>query len=139
MFTSVRRRVGSSDQVSIDVTPLIDVVFILLLFFLVTTSFIKDVGIDVKRPQANAGKPLESESLRVGIAASGSVYIDGKRQELGGVREAVVAALSRDADVGVVVVPDERVVAGRLISVMDVVKGAGAKNVAVATRRKGSL
>jgi len=139
MFDSMQRQAGADQNVSLDMTPLIDVVFILLLFFLVTTTFVKDIGIDVNRPSASLGKTLDSESVRVGIAASGGIYIDGQRHDLAGVREAVATALSRNADVGVVVVPDERVPAGRLIGVMDTVKVAGATNVAVATRRKGSL
>jgi biopolymer transport protein ExbD len=139
MFDSLQKKRSSDADVSIDMTPLIDVVFILLLFFLVTTTFIKETGIEVNRPEASLGAALDAESLRVGIAASGGIYVDGRHVDLAGVHEAVTEKTSVNSEVGIVVVPDEQVPSGRLIAVMDTVKAAGASNVAVATRRKGSL
>lgn len=136
MFKSTQRREESSLQV--DMTPLIDVVFILLLFFLVTTTFVKETGITVERPTANTAQRLALDSLRVAIAKSGATYAEGRRVELGELQRLVVDALLRDASARVVIIPDEAVSAGRLITVMDAARAAGAKHVSVATRSGGT-
>jgi biopolymer transport protein ExbD len=116
--------------------PLIDMVFILLIFFLVTTSFVRETGVEVDRPQAAAGQPIDSQSMRISIAASGAVYTEGERVELPVLAEKVRQFLVRERNPSVVIIPDTNVSAGRLVEVMDVAKLAGVKNVAVATREK---
>ena len=138
MFNSVQSRTRSAGAaIAVDIAPLIDVVFILLIFFLVTATFVRDTGINVRRPQASAGVSLNATALRVSIAESGAIYHEGRQLELSQWREQVRQAVSADAGIPVIVIPDERVSAGRLIAVMDAAKQAGAKDVAIATRRRG--
>jgi biopolymer transport protein ExbD len=134
-----QRRWLSDSSVQLDMTPLIDVVFILLLFFLVTTSFIKDSGLDLERPQAASASPLDTRAIRIGLTASGATYIDGQRVDGEQLRRRVAAAVSRAPQTPVVIVPDENSRSGRLVAVMDAAKLAGATNVAIATQpRRGS-
>lgn len=138
MFNSVQNRSRSATSaVAVDIAPLIDVVFILLIFFLVTASFVRDTGVQVRRPQAAASQSLEPTSLRISITASGAIYTEGRQLDLSQLAEHVRRAVAKQADMSVIVVPDEAVSAGRLVEVMDAAKIAGAKDVAIATRRKG--
>ena len=109
MFDSIRKRRDLDAAVSIDMTPLIDVVFILLLFFLVTTTFVKETGIEVSRPQASLSSSVDADSIRIGLAASGGIYLDGARVDLALVHEAVSEKTTTNSEVAVVVIPDERV------------------------------
>jgi biopolymer transport protein ExbD len=139
MFESVQhRRRTAHAQTHIDLTSLIDVIFILLLFFLVTTTFVRDAGVTVNRPQAVRSEPLASSAMRIVIVPSGAVFTDGRQVELGELGSLVKQFVAREPEGNVVVVTDESVSAGRLVEVMDAAKINGAKNVALATRQKGA-
>lgn len=136
MFQSVRGPRGGSNQAEVNIAPLIDMVFILLIFFLVTTSFIRDTGVTVERPQATTAKALQSQSLRIGVAASGHIFVDGQRLSLAQLRDRVRAFLRRERQASVIVVPDKSLKTGRLVEVIDAAKAAGAKTVAIATEQR---
>ena len=139
MFQSVQRRSSSLSAITLDIAPLIDVVFILLIFFLVSTSFLRDTGIDVSRPEATNSRSLESSSLRIAIAESGQAYADGRPVELDEGRQLVGEFLGQKSDGTVILIPDSELRSGRLVEVMDAAKGAGAHDVAIATTgREGS-
>ena len=135
MFHSVRQRSSSTSDTVVDIAPLIDVVFILLLFFLVSTSFVRDTGIEVERPEAITGVPQESTSLRISIAASGAVYAEGRRRELEELRQLVQQFVRGERNPAVILIPDAEAPAGRLVEVMDAAKLGGAQDIAVATER----
>jgi biopolymer transport protein ExbD len=137
MFESIQRHEnGSESAVAVDIAPLIDMVFILLIFFLVTTTFARETGITVKKPEAIETQALRPESMRISIAESGAVYTDGRQVDLAECREAVRRYMAQERNGAVIIVPDEDVRARRLVSVMDAAKQGGAKEIAVATRRK---
>ena len=138
MRRSVRGLRGESPAAAIDMAPLIDVVFMLLLFFMVTTTFSRDEGIDVVRPAASHAQPLASEAVRVHLTAAGRVYLAGAPVSLEELGEHVQEALRADSARRVVVVPDARTTAGDLVEVIDRLKAAGAGEVAVATRAPGA-
>jgi biopolymer transport protein ExbD len=122
----------------VDIAPLIDIVFILLIFFLVTTTFVRDTGVEVTRPQATATKSLESNSMRVSVTADGQIYADGHRVSLQEFRNKVSAFVARERERTVVVIPDGDLPSKKLVEVMDAARLGGAKDVAVATQRKGA-
>lgn len=135
MFRSVQNR----DQAAgppIDIAPLIDVVFILLLFFLVSATFARDAGVEVTRPEAAMTQMLEPRALRISVTASGDVYTDGARVSLAELRSKVGEFVARQTRPSVVVIPDADVPAGRLVEVMDAARLAGATDIAVAASRK---
>jgi len=137
MFESVQQREnGSGSAAAVDIAPLIDMVFILLIFFLVTTTFVRETGIVVRRPEALKTQTLRPLSLRISIAASGAIYTQGHQVDLSRCREVVLRFMSQEKDGTVIIVPDEDVSARRLVSVMDAAKQGGAKEIAVATRQK---
>lgn len=136
MFKSVQTRGEKSSGALVDIAPLIDIVFILLIFFLVTTTFVRDTGVEVTRPQATIAKSLESSSMRVSVTADGDLYADGRRVSLDEFRAKVSDFVARQRDRTVVVIPDGDLPSKRLVEVMDAAKLGGATDVAVATHRK---
>jgi len=136
MFQSVQTRRNQTTGAAVDIAPLIDIVFILLIFFLVTTTFVRDTGVQVHRPQATVTQTLEPTSMRVSIASSGSIYTDGQAVSIEQLRDRVRQFVSRQRPRSVIVIPDRSVPSGRLIEVMDAARLAGAVDVAVATERQ---
>ena len=114
----------------VNLSPLIDVVFLLLIFFVVTTVFVEETGLEITRPVASTAKDLEKQSVLVGISPDGAVALGGQvfpRQRVRG----WVAAQLRGRDWPVVVVADESVPTGVLVEVMDECRKAGAQSVHV--------
>jgi biopolymer transport protein ExbD len=135
MFRSVQSREQSSG-VLVDIAPLIDVMFILLLFFLVSSTFARDSGVSVTRPQASMTQSLEPTSMRVSVTAGGDIYAEGARVSIDELRSKVSSFVAREKRRTVIVIPDEEVSAGRLVEVMDAARLGGADDVALATSRK---
>jgi biopolymer transport protein ExbD len=130
----MRYREKKSTEAVIDMTPMIDMVFILLIFFMVSTTFVKDMQIDIERPGAATQTVSSTKAVRLYIDQAGEVYLDGQP-----VRVWVIASRVRDLLAGqtsksVLVVTDEGVPAGRLVEVVDQARQAGAEDVGVATR-----
>lgn len=136
MFESVQRHENGGGSAAIDIAPLIDMMFTLLLFLLVTTTFVNDTGIMVTRPEAVNTEALSPQSIRIAIAASGAIYIEGRPADLDRCQEAVQKFMAQERDGVVIIIPDESVSSGRLVAVMDAVKEGGGKEIAVATRGK---
>ncbi|VUD41889.1 Biopolymer transport protein ExbD [Thalassocella blandensis] len=135
MPTRLRQRLEQQHQHSIDMSPLLDVVFILLIFFIVTTVFVKETGVEVNKPQAISAQRLEQTVILLGITAAGDVYYDGSNIGVAGVR-ATVEQLIRKQERPVVVQVDKTVPSELLVEVIDEAKLAGAKKVNIATEAK---
>lgn len=132
----VRRTLrGGESQVQINMGPLIDMVFLLLIFFVVTTSFVKEAGIDVQRSVAATAEIKERGNIMIAVTAEGDVYMEGKRVDVRSVRGLVERALAEDPESGVVVVADKESRTGDVVKIMDQCRLAGAANVSLAARR----
>jgi biopolymer transport protein ExbD len=121
------------DGAGIDMSPLIDCVFILLIFFIVTTSFVEETGIEVDKPQAASSAQLEKQSVLIAVTAEGQVVYGGREIGLSGVQPLVRRMLQKE-DVPVVVQVDQKAQAGLFVRVIDEAKLGGATKVSVATR-----
>lgn len=120
----------------INVSPLIDVVFILLIFFIVTTVFVEETGVEVERPRAASAERLEKESILIAITAEGNVVYGGREIGVNGVRGTVRRKL-RDASRPVIVQVDKSVSVEMYTKVHDAALQAGAETVSMATTRDG--
>ncbi len=119
----------------VDMSPLIDCVFILLIFFIVTTTFIEEDGIEVDRPEAAAATNTESTSVILRLTAKGEVWHERRSIGLSGVQPLVTRAVQRDDEnVPVIVQAQEGARSGLLVRVVDEARLAGAKNVNVANQ-----
>ena len=129
--TRASKQLAEMNAPEVNLSPLIDVVFLLLIFFVVTTVFVEETGLEVTRPTASTADALEKQSVMVGVAADGSVSIGGEvfpRQRIRG----WVAAQLRGRDWPVILLADEAVSTGVLVEVMDECRLAGARSVHVA-------
>ncbi|MFO7608455.1 MAG: biopolymer transporter ExbD [Candidatus Krumholzibacteriia bacterium] len=134
---NVRRSLrGRSDGVDINMGPLIDMVFLLLIFFVVTTSFVKESGIDVQRSTAATAEVKERAGVMIGVGPEGDVWYEGKKVDVRSVRGLVERALAEDPESGVVVVADRTSETGAVVAVMDQCRLAGARNVSLAAKQE---
>jgi len=128
-----RRTIQDSDEIKeINISPLIDMVFILLIFFIVTTVFVEESGVGVDRPQSASASMSESESLIFEVTAKGQVLLNGTDVGVGGVR-AVVREKVRQDDSPIIVKAGEGALAGLVMSVVDEARMGGAESVSLAT------
>jgi biopolymer transport protein ExbD len=136
---NVRRTIrGGKDGVDINMGPLVDMVFLLLIFFVVTTSFVKESGIDVQRSTAATAEVKERAGVMIGVDPAGDIYFEGKQVDVRSVRGLVERALAEDPESGVVVVADRASETGAVVGVMDQCRLAGAKNVSLAAKAEGA-
>jgi len=117
----------------INISPLIDVVFILLIFFIVTTTFVDETGVEVTKPQAISAEQLQRESIMIAITSDEQVIYGGRNIGTVGVRPLVERLISR-GDLPVVVLADGSVDTELLVNVIDEAKLAGATSVNIATQ-----
>jgi biopolymer transport protein ExbD len=130
----MRRRVARhSEEAEINITPMLDVVFIMLIFFIVTTSFVKEIGIDVNRP-SNA-PPTEkkiSEVIAIRIDELGQITVQNRSVDVRAVRANIESALATKPEASVVVISHRDSDAGVLVQVIDQARVAGADKVSLA-------
>lgn len=115
-----------------NIAPLIDIVFILLIFFVVTTTFVRDLGLEVDRPQAQTGAETPSRVVRVALSSRGELTVDARPTSPWRLEAEVEDRLIHYRDKTVLLVADQGVEAGKLVEVMDACRRAGAVDVAVA-------
>lgn len=127
----LQHRLEQQPQQGIDMSPLLDVVFILLIFFIVTTVFVRETGVEVDKPQALSATTLEQNVVLIAVTASGDVVYDGSRIGVAGVRS-TVAQVQQRGPRPVVIQADKQVEAELLLEVIDEAKLAGAASVSIA-------
>ncbi|MCG8549486.1 MAG: biopolymer transporter ExbD [Desulfobacterales bacterium] len=130
---SASRR-AAKKSLELNIAPLIDMVFILLIFFLVTTSFVKETGVDISRPTAGTAVAKTKSAILIGITRDNTIHLDRREMDVRAVRSGVERAMVENPEASVVIVADKDSRTGLVISVMDACKLAGAENVALAAR-----
>ena len=123
----------NSDETAIDMSPLMDCVFILLIFFIVTTTFVDERGVEADKPQAAQVSSSDDESITLALMANGKVLYNGTEIGFGGIQP-LVKSMLRTEDVPVVVQAEETTRSGLLVRVIDEARLAGATKVSVGTR-----
>lgn len=121
-----------SMETGIDISPLIDCVFILLIFFIVTTTFVEETGVEVDKPQASSAIRLEKTSILIALTDKGEVVYGGREIGISGVQPLVKRILQKD-NVPVIIQADAAAQSGLLVRIIDEAKLAGATRVSVAT------
>lgn len=122
------------NEASIDISPLMDCVFILLIFFIVTTTFVEETGIEVDKPQAASSVSLEKTSILIALTKNGEVVYGGRQIGISGVRPLVKRMLQKE-DVPVIIQADAAAQSGLLVRLIDEAKLAGATKVSLATSK----
>lgn len=129
-ITGARR--GRRETTNLNITPLIDMVFILLIFFLVNTSFVKETGVEVSRPTAATAAVQQKANIMIAINENNRVFMDNHEIDIRAVRANVERALAENPESAVIVIADKRSDTGTAIEVMDGCRMAGAENVSLA-------
>jgi len=125
----------SGGVAEINMTPLIDMVFILLIFFIVTTSFIKETGVDVSRPSAATAVAQERANILISIRANGEIWMDRRQIDRRAVRANVERMHAENPEGAVIIIADQESRTGLLIEVMDQARLAGVANVSIAAEQ----
>ncbi len=123
-----------NSDVGVDISPLIDCVFILLIFFIVTTTFVEETGVEVDKPQAASSVQLEKTSILLALTEKGEVVYGGREIGFSGVRQLVKRMLQKE-DVPVIIQADAAAPSGLLVRVIDEANLAGASKVSLASRK----
>ena len=133
MARRMNRFTGPSDDSDINLTPMLDVVFIMLIFFIVTATFIKQAGIDVLRPDALTDSPKPLVSVLIAIGPNGDIWIDKNKVAPESVRAHIERLHAENPKGGIVIQADRLSKYERLKGVLDAARGAGVTEVAIST------
>ena len=128
-----RRHTPESEDHGIDLAPMLDFVLNLLIFFIITTSFVKEAGVQVVRPEAVMGEYRESGNIMVAIRENGEIWMDRRPVPLRDVRHLIERLHIERPDDSVVILADEASQAGMLAQVMDEVRQGGIREISIAT------
>ncbi len=128
---------AEEEEQEINITPMLDVVFIMLIFFIVTASFVKESGIDVNKPEAQTSVAKEKANILIAIDASGNIWIDRRQVDPRAVRANIERLHSENPQGTVVIQADEDSRTGVLVQVMDAARLAGVYDVAIASQQPG--
>ena len=129
-----KRVLGAEEEDNeINLTPMLDVVFIMLIFFIVTASFIKEAGIQVERPDAPTADKQEDAAILIAISANDEIWIDRKEMDPRAVRGMIERLHAENPKGSIVIQADEESTNEMLVIVMEAAKQAGVANVAIAT------
>ena len=134
----VKRRGPGDEDADINLTPMLDVVFIMLIFFIVTTSFTRETGAAIDRPEAEQATELASGSILIGVLANDEIWMAGRRIEMREVRQMVERARAENPEGSVVIIADEGSRIGTVSRILDHLRLAGIAGVAIAADRPGS-
>jgi biopolymer transport protein ExbD len=125
---------ADNGEPGIDLSPMLDCVFILLIFFIVTTTFVDETGVEVDKPQAASAAQLEKTSIMIALTKKGEVVYGGREIGINGVQPLVKRMIAKE-DVPVIVQADKDAPAGLLVRIIDESKLAGATKVSIASAR----
>jgi len=123
---------ASDEESAIDMTPMLDIVFIMLIFFIVTTSFVKESGVKVSRPSAETAAQDKKGNIMVAIKPNGEIWIDKRAVDVRSVRANVEKLRAESPESGVVIQADTDSRTGLLVQVMDQIRLAGIANISIA-------
>jgi biopolymer transport protein ExbD len=124
------------EEAQIDLTPMLDVVFIMLIFFIVTASFIKEAGVEVNRPEASTADPAENVNILIAVTATDEVWMTGRRIDVRAVRANVERLHAENPKGAVVIQADNESTTKTVVAVLDASREAGVLDVSLSTDDK---
>ena len=122
------------EEANIDMTPMLDVVFIMLIFFIVTASFVKEAGIDVNRPEAATAVKKDRANILIAISDKGEIWINKRRIDVRAVQANIERLHAENPQGTVVIQTDKKATTETLIKVMDASRAAGVYDVSIAAQ-----
>ena len=131
-----RKRVELEEDADIDITPMLDLVFIMLIFFIVTATFVKESGIDVTRPDAETAVKQNRVAILIAIRDNNEIWINRRKIDLASVRANVEKLHAENPQGGAVIQADRQAETGVLVEIMDQVRLAGVGAISIAAEEK---
>jgi biopolymer transport protein ExbD len=131
-----RGHLENGDDADINLAPMLDIVFIMLIFFIVTTSFVRESGIDVNRPGAQTAQPRKNANILIALSPNGEIWIDRRTVDIRSVRAVIERLRAENPEAAVVIQGDREANIGLLVRVMDQVRMAGVTNLSIAATRQ---
>ena len=132
------KRHAHIEEAEINITPMLDIVFIMLIFFIVTASFTRETGVVVDKPLADQAAALRNGTILIAVRPSGDIWMESRQVEMNEVRQMVERATSENPEGSVVIVADKGARIGTVTQVMDRVRLAGVKSVSISAVRRGN-
>ncbi|MCC5825849.1 biopolymer transporter ExbD [Alkalimonas sp.] len=120
-----RKRIREDDEAQIDITPMMDIVFIMLIFFIVTTSFVKEAGIDVNKPESTQAQQKPSATIFIAIRPNGEIWMDRRMVDVERVAANIERLVAESPTDTIIIQADKEAMHGRVMEVMDQIKAAG--------------
>ena len=131
-----RKRLRQEEDADIDITPRLDIVFIMLIFFIVTATFVKESGIDVTRPDAETAVKQNRVAILIAIRDNNEIWINRRKVDLASVRANVEKLHAENPQGGAVIQADRQAETGVLVEIMDQVRLAGVGAISIAAEEK---
>ena len=132
----MREHAQKEDDAEINMTPMLDIVFIMLIFFIVTAAFVKEAGVQVNRPEASHSFQKPRTSILIAVTETDQVWINRRRVEIKALRMIIEKLHSENPRGTIVIQADQRAKAGLTLEVMDAIKQAGIQEITIAAIRK---
>ncbi|MBN1759656.1 MAG: biopolymer transporter ExbD [Chitinispirillaceae bacterium] len=136
MFEDYGLSSGNTSAADVNIGPLIDMVFILLIFFVITTNFNRQTGVDVTKPKAQSALSQGQKTLLIGITREGSIHVHGRQVHFDRLRTLVGTEVDKNPAVSVVIIADQDASVGKTVQVMDQCALAGAAKVSIAADKE---
>ncbi|ELR65435.1 biopolymer transporter ExbD [Photobacterium proteolyticum] len=127
---------SAREEAQVDLTSMLDIVFIMLIFFIVTSSFVRESGVEVNRPQASNVVSQKDAGIFIAITSANDIYIDKRVVDVERVQATLEHLLLEQPEASLVIQADEHAYNGTVVKVMDAAKGAGVKKIALAAEKR---
>lgn len=131
----MKRIKREGEDAAIDLTPMLDVVFIMLIFFIVTTSFVKETGVDINRPSAATAQKKSKGNILIAIKPNGEIWIDKRQIDVRAIRANIQRLKAKFPASSVIIQSDAEAKTGILVKVMDQIRLAGVQNISIAASK----
>ncbi|MBE8167376.1 MAG: biopolymer transporter ExbD [Shewanella sp.] len=126
-----KKHSGVDDEAQIDMTPMLDIVFIMLIFFIVTTSFIKPSGLEYNKPEASTNTKVKNANIFIGVSSTGVIKMENRQVDIERVTANVERMLAESPEAAVLIEADKKAEHGIVVKVLDNVKKAGVDKISV--------
>ncbi|TDJ46148.1 MAG: biopolymer transporter ExbD [Gammaproteobacteria bacterium] len=132
MRESIAEQLREEEDVEINLTPMLDVVFIMLIFFIVTAVFVKNPGVEINRPEAVTAFVPDKGSIFIAVTAANEIWADNRNVGPDGIKAAIERLHTENPEGGVVIMADSAAANEFVLNVMDAARAAGITNVTIA-------
>lgn len=123
------------ENADVNLSPLLDMVFILLIFFVVTTTFTRETGVEVKKPKADSARQIDEKILKVAVTREGTMHIFEKQVDLDVLESLMVREVSKNPSIRLVIVADSHSITERVVQIIDRANNSGIRDTSIATLR----